>query len=186
VESDKAIHFGRFVAWKRLGLGLSREEFAQRAGVTGRHMATIEAMPEPDIYDTTFGGIAQVLRMQPEELAEAWRREPVLKQFPRKPKGKRLKADETAAARLLAGEPVMLEDLKAAALARGVGLGELFRTISREWLASHGKPFKGVHTGLDTIKRPPANSATAAGSTQPPTGPARARRDGGRTARNGK
>jgi transcriptional regulator with XRE-family HTH domain len=185
VESDKAVHFGRFVAWKRLALGLSREEFGQRAGVSGRRMAAIEAMPEPGVFDTTFGGIAMALRMKPEELAEAWRREPVSTKFPRKPKGKRLRADDSAAARLLGGELVLLTELTAVAKERGVSLGELFTEISREWLATR-TPFKGVHTGLDAIRQPPASARPPEASPASPGKPARARRGAGHAGQNGK
>ena len=178
------IHFGRFVAWKRLALGLSREEFGQRAGVTARRMAAIEAQAEPGVFDSTFGGIARALRMQPEDLAEAWRREPVSVKFPRKAKGKRVGSDETAAARLLSGEPVMLEDLKAAALARGVGLGELFRTISREWLAEHRAP-RVAHTGLEGLRPPSPSDPPSRPSARPHGKPAQARQGGRSAGRKG-
>jgi len=149
VSEDKGIHFGKWVQWARLKKGFSRDEFAHRIGVTTRQLAKIEAEPEPASYERTLLAIAQGLGIATDEMIDRWRVEPVGLSPPRRPKGKRADSrDESAAARLLAGEPVMLDELKAHAKIRGVGLGQLFRDITREWLAEHRPEFAGIHTNF--------------------------------------
>jgi transcriptional regulator with XRE-family HTH domain len=138
VSEDKSIHFGRWVQWERLRKGFSRDEFSQRIGVTERQLAKIEAEPQPASYERTLLAIAQGLGLATDEMMDRWRAEPV-GMPPRKFRGKKLdRADLSAAARLLRGESVMLAELESVAKQRGIGLGELFREIGREWLAAHG------------------------------------------------
>jgi hypothetical protein len=192
--AKKIVHFGNFVRREREIRNWSRSVFGKKiAGVTpdGRGFSEkrifdIEKMPTPGgIRERTFVAMGRALGWETREAFDAaWRSMPV-EPYPETED----RADESAAARLLAGEAVMLADLAAVAKERGVSLGELFREISRTWLEGHRqnpKPFRGVHTGLDAIRQPPASVHPPAALPASPGKPGRARRSAGHAGHNGK
>jgi transcriptional regulator with XRE-family HTH domain len=134
VGTDKEIHFGRFVRWKRLDLDMSRDDLAAKSGLSGRHLATIESSAKPDVQDATYAALARGLGMTSTQLDEAWSSTPVSSRLPRKRKGKREGAAGDlpgAIAQLFAGDPVAMRDLTEIARLDGVTPGQL---LVRAWM----------------------------------------------------
>jgi hypothetical protein len=188
----KAVHFGFFLRRTREMKNLSRTQLGKlvaghlpdgkEKGFSEKRLFDIEKMPTAKrIRERTFIALGRALGWETrEEFEAAWRSTPV-EPYPELED----KSDESAVARLLAGELVMLNELKAAAEKKGVGLGELFREISRLWLDEH-RPPKVAHTQLDGLKprTPPAPRSAGEGSSRGESvpGPRPARRAG----RNGR
>lgn len=196
VGGRKAVHFGFFLRRRREEKNLSRARLGKlvagylpdgkERGFSEKRIFDIEKMQTPKVRERTFLALGRALGYETGEAFDtAWRSTPVEPYV----EGEGIGSDESAAARLLAGEAVMLEELKAAAAAKGMGLGELFRTISREWLAARatpGKAFHGVHLEVDAIRQPPASARPKGSSRASPSKPARAPRAAGRRAGRGK
>ena len=71
------IHFGYFVRWQRLNMGLSRRAFGQKIELTERQLIRIEKDPEPKSQDLTMVKIAKGLEIDPGKLDSIWRKTPV-------------------------------------------------------------------------------------------------------------
>jgi transcriptional regulator with XRE-family HTH domain len=175
VGTDKEIHFGRFVRWKRLDLDMSRDDLAAKSGLSGRHLATIESSAKPDVQDATYAALARGLGMTSTQLDEAWSSTPVSSRLPRKRKGKRTgAADELpgAIAQLFAGDPVAVKDLTEIARLDGVTPGQL---LVRAWMELRNRRKNGYAPPAVNVERSDGVSerVTVAPGAKPPASPNR-------------
>jgi transcriptional regulator with XRE-family HTH domain len=75
--SDRIIHFGEFVRWKRISQGKTTEAFGREVGLTARRIIAIETMAKPDVQHTTIVALARAFAIDPEHFDQAWRSTPV-------------------------------------------------------------------------------------------------------------
>jgi hypothetical protein len=75
--SEKIIHFGEFIRWKRVTSGKTTEALGREVGLTARRLIAIEAMAQPDIQHTTMASLARVFGFDPEHFDTVWRTTPV-------------------------------------------------------------------------------------------------------------
>jgi transcriptional regulator with XRE-family HTH domain len=75
--SEKIIHFGEFVRWRRINARKTTEELSRELGLTSRRLIAIEAMPKPEIQHTTLVAIAQAFGIDPEQFEQVWKSTPV-------------------------------------------------------------------------------------------------------------
>lgn len=152
---------------------LSQEMFAAAAGYGRSGLARLVRPGIQSMHASNFDKLATFMKIDRQEL---FKRIGVSGEDA-KARPARATADESAAARLLTGEPVLLSDLAAVAKERGVSLGELFREISKAWLAEHRAP-RVAHSGLEGLKRPirPARPSTASGPSPAEPAPGQRRR----------
>lgn len=75
--SEKIIHFGEFIRWKRINSGKTTEEFGREIGLTARRVIAIEAMATPDVQHTTLVALAKAFEIDPEAFNSVWRNTPV-------------------------------------------------------------------------------------------------------------
>jgi hypothetical protein len=140
----KIVHFGNFVRREREIRNWSRAVFGKKIagvmpnsrepGFSDKRIFDIEKMPTPGrIRERTFVAMGRALGWETrEEFDAAWRSTPV-EPYPETDE----RFAESAVSRLLGGQPALVTELQAAAVAEGITLPELFQRISREWLAAH-------------------------------------------------
>lgn len=73
----KVIHFGYFLRSRRIANGWTIKKMASEAKLTEPRIVAYEKMPEPVMYDSSFGRVAAALGVEPDELDQAWRVTPV-------------------------------------------------------------------------------------------------------------
>jgi transcriptional regulator with XRE-family HTH domain len=75
--SEKIIHFGEFIRWKRVTSGKTTEAMGREVGLTSRRLIAIEAMATPEIQHTTMASFARAFGIDPEQFDSVWRSTPV-------------------------------------------------------------------------------------------------------------
>jgi transcriptional regulator with XRE-family HTH domain len=75
--SEKIIHFGEFIRWKRVTSGKTTDALGREVGLTARRLIAIEAMATPEIQHTTMASLARAFGIDPEQFDSVWKSTPV-------------------------------------------------------------------------------------------------------------